>query len=237
MNISNGVIESLYTSIKDLWEKYLKDENVKLPSLKRGSSFSKDALVLTYLYKKIEQIVSKEELTNFIKKYYPDTNDVQQARHLAAQFGWYIISGTRHDFEAKERKLKSGDYMLITLEKPYPGFTHRRRFCGLDGGEWNEIKEHYGNRCAMCGSKEGEANIHYPSSITILQKGHIDPLKPLELGNIIPQCEKCNRPDRNYFVYDKKGRVSKVADPKFILKSDKEVQKKILEILSAKFQK
>jgi len=45
-----------------------------------------------------------------------------------------------------------------------------------------------------------------------LQKGHMDPSKPLQAGNIIPQCQICNRADRNRWIYDKTGRVIEVAD-------------------------
>ena len=31
------------------------------------------------------------------------------------------------------------------------------------------------------------------NEIVRLQKGHMDPSKPLEAGNIIPQCQVCNR--------------------------------------------
>jgi len=237
MELSNKEIGELYEGIKTKWERYLKKEGVILPSLRNKTSYTKDALVLVYLYKNINKKVSKTELTAFIQKFYPKTNDVQQARHLAAQKGWCILSGTRHDFEAAERNLKSGEYMLISLEKIYGGFTQRRRTYTLEGDDtWEKIKKEYGYHCATCGSKEGEPNIHYPSSITHLQKGHMDPKKPLEVNNIIPQCEKCNRPDRNYFVYDKKGRVIKIADPKFVLKSDEKVQIEILKILLRKFK-
>ena len=59
----------------------------------------------------------------------------------------------------------------------------------------------------------------------------MNPSKPLEMGNIIPQCEKCNRPDRNYFVYNAKGRVIKIADPKFVLKSAEKVKNDMLKLL------
>ena len=65
----------------------------------------------------------------------------------------------------------------------------------------------------------------------------MNPNKPLTIDNIFPQCEKCNRPDRNYFEYDKKGRVIKIADPKFILKSNKKIQKEAYEYLKLKFEK
>ena len=102
--------------------------------------------------------------------------------------------------------------MLISLDKIYPNFTHKRRDCNLDFEGWEKIKKDYDNRCATCGSKEGEINIRYPGTTTKLQKGHMDPNKKLDANNIIPQCDKCNRPDRNYFVYNNKGRVVKIAN-------------------------
>lgn len=236
MEISAEELERLYLEIKKEWEKNLKKKGVKFPRLKRGDSFTKDALVLVYLYKNIGKIVTKTELTAFIQQYYPNTNDVQQARHLAAQKGWFILSGTRGDFEAGELNIKSGEYMLVNLEKCYPNFTQQRREYNLESSDgWEKLKKSYNYRCATCGSKEGERNFHYPNSITKLQKGHMDPEKPLKSGNIIPQCEKCNRPDRNYFVYNEKGRVIKIADPKFVLKSSEKVQREIFELLKRKF--
>ncbi|MGB9852922.1 MAG: hypothetical protein ACPLPX_08695 [Candidatus Kapaibacteriota bacterium] len=81
---------------------------------KKGN-YTKDASVLVYLARQYPNTrkVSKTELTDFIRKFYPDTNDVQQARHLAAQKGWNISSGTRSNGKFD---LKSGEYKLETLE-------------------------------------------------------------------------------------------------------------------------
>lgn len=238
MEIRDVEVENLYFELKKEWESNLKKDGVKFPRLKRGDSFTKDALVLVYLYKKYGKKVTKTELTSFIQQYYPETNDVQQARHLAAQKGWFILSGTRGDFEAKERNIHPGEYMLASLEKCYPNFTQQRRDYNLESADgWEKLKKSYDYRCATCGSKEGESNFHYPSSITKLQKGHMNPERPLESGNIIPQCEKCNRPDRNYFVYNEKGRVIKIADPKFVFKSNERVQREIFELLKRKYSK
>lgn len=107
----------------------------------------------------------------------------------------------------------------------------------MNGDVWEELKKYYDCRCANCGSKEGEPTFHNPNSITTLHKGHINPRKAPTIGNTIPQCDKCNRPDRNYFVYNKKGRVVKISDPKFILKSDESVQKEMYEYLRLKYKK
>lgn len=151
--------------------------------------------------------------------------------HLGQQKGWYIISGQRRDKECEEYNVKPGEYALISVEKHYPNFTNLKRTDNLSGDEWEFLKKQYNYRCATCGSVEGEPNIHYPNITTQLQKGHKDPNKSLELGNIIPQCDQCNRQDRNNFVYNDKGRVIKIANPQFVLRSDKKIKKTIYDLL------
>lgn len=234
--LSDEEIKRIYDMICNYYEKYLKQHGVKLPKLKNTKgNYTKDALVLVYLARDYPETkkVSKGELTQFIRQYYPDVADVQQARHLGAQKGWFIISGTRYNgVETSDVKLKPGEYQLVTLENPYPAFKEHRT---EEIKDWEGLKKQYGYRCATCGSKEGEPHIHWPNTITRLQKAHMDPNKALVEGNIIPQCEKCNRADRNNWVYDKKGRVIKLANPNVIKRSDKEVRWKVYKILYEEF--
>jgi len=236
MNIllSQQQIMEQYNLVKEYHERYLKKHNVKLPKLYNlQRQFTKDALVLIYLslgYPKTK-IVSKTELTAFIRKFYPEVNDVQQARHLGAQAGWWIVAGGRNNVVIK---IERGLYQLYTLEEPYPGFKKGHRIS--DTGDWEELKAKYGYRCATCGSKEGELHLHWIGTETKLQKSHKDPNKPLVTGNIIPQCQKCNRGDRNRWVYDDQGRVIKLAKPSFVKNFDKEVRWKIYKILYEEFK-
>ncbi len=220
-------IREQYALIKKYHAKYLKSHGVVLPSLERGGKFTKDALVLGYLSQGYPdtRVVSKDELTDFIRQYDSKINDVQQARHLAAQKGWYILSGTRKDNESLS--LKAGDYKLKTLEDYYPGFTHERRVYLAGDDFFESLKKEYGYRCATCGSEEGKPHRYWKNTITILQKGHMDPSKPLEPGNIIPQCEKCNRADRNNWIYDEKGRVVGIANEKVVDKCPRDLKEKI----------
>lgn len=119
------------------------------------------------------------------------------------------------------------------MEKPYPAF-HGHRVKETEG--WEGLKRQYGHRCATCDSKEGEYNIHWPNTITRLQKAHLNLIKPLVPSNIIPQCEKCNRADRNNWVYDERGRVIKLANPIVIKRSNKEIRRKVYKILSEEFK-
>jgi len=228
-------IKTRYKVIKSYHDKYLEKFGVKMPKLKDASkNFTKNALVLVYLslnYPDTKEI-TKTELTQFIRYYYPDTNDVQQARHLGAQDGWWIVAGGRDNIVLD---VKKGNYQLYSLEKPYPDFKKGHRI--NDTGNWEELKAQYSYRCATCGSREGEPHFHWSGTKTILEKSHKDPNRPLIKGNIIPQCQKCNRADRNRWVYDDKGRVIKLADANFVKNFDKEVRKKIYKILYKEFKR
>ena len=227
-------IERQYLKVlKENHCKYLKIHGVKMPNLRSKKNFTKEALVLVYLsfgYPDTK-VVSKNEVTQFVRKFYPYINDVQQPRHLGAQDGWWIAAGGRDDIIVK---LKRGEYKLVTLELPYPGFRkgHRKS----EAIDWDEIKKQYKNRCATCGSEDGKPNLHWPGTLTKLQKGHMDPNKPLGAGNIIPQCSQCNRGDRKRWVYDEKGRVIKLAKSSFVLNFDENVQQEIYKILSKKYK-
>ena len=227
-------IDGIYEMICRFHKKYLRQFNVKLPKLHdRQGNFTKDGLVLVYLaydYPNTRK-VSKEELTKFVRSYYPNTNDVQQARHLGAQAGWWIVAGGRDNIVLN---IERGSYQLYTLEQAYPGFKKGHRIA--ETGDWKKIKEKYNYRCATCGSQENKPHFHWPATKTILQKAHMDPNKPLVAGNIIPQCQKCNRADRNRWVYDDKGRVIKLADASFVRNFDKEARKAIYRILSREFK-
>jgi predicted restriction endonuclease len=129
--------------------------------------------------------------------------------------------------------VKRGEYQLYTLEQPYPSFKQGHRLSDTDS--WEEIKQKYNYRCATCGSQEGKPHFHWTATKTVLQKSHKDPNKPLTAGNIIPQCQKCNRADRNRWVYDDYGRVIKLADASFVRNFDLEVRKKTYTILYVEF--
>ena len=231
--LSDEGIKKIYDMICKYYEKYLKQYGVKLPGLTDAQgNYTKDALVLAYLAQDYPNTkkVSKGELTQFIRQHYPNINDVQQARHLGAQKGWFIAAGGRDN---RDVVLTRGEYQIISLEKPYPAF-HGHRVGQTE--DWEELKKQYGHRCVTCGSEEGEYNIHWPNTITRLQKAHMNPTEPLASGNIIPQCEKCNRADRNNWVYDERGRVIKLANPIVIKRSNREIRWKVYKILSEEFK-
>lgn len=198
-------VKEYYKRVTEAHEEHLKALGITLPRLQNGENFSKDAIVLAFLAKNLGKPVSKATLTEVIRHFYPDTNDVQQGRHLGKQKGWNIASGRRGDFSVE---LANDEYCLVSLETAYPGFL------GSDGPrsvrmgkDFQEIKASYGFRCATCGSREGEINLINPGVKTKIQEGHMDPRKPLSLENVIPQCQVCNQAYTDKFVFDGQGRV------------------------------
>lgn len=231
--LQDAEIKRLYNILATYHSQYLQSYGVKLPALRdsRGD-YIREALVLVYLAQDYPNTkpVTKGELTEFIHHFYPDTADVQQARHLGMQKGWYIVSGTRHNAH-----LEPGEYQLLSLEKPHPAFKPQRRE-GITHVNFDELKLQYGFRCATCGSKEGDPMYQYPSVATRLMEAHMGPGKPLVTGNIIPQCELCNRAYRNWWVFDNRGRVVAVSNPEVILWSSEKVQLEVYHLLQKKFE-
>ena len=236
IRLADDDIRKTFDLLADYHARYLEKQGVNLPELNRpDGKFTQVALTLVYLAQGYPdtKTVTKSELTEFVRIYHPQATDVQQARHLAAQSGWYILSGTRNDDRSQD--LLPGVYRLITLETAYPGFSGQRRVESVDPEYWERLKKAYGYRCASCGSREGQPHLYWPETLTVLQKGHMDPARPLEPGNIIPQCPPCNRASRDFWVFDDKGRVVGVANPTVIDRSSEDLQRQIYERLSRKF--
>jgi hypothetical protein len=243
--LSKEQVMETYETISTYHKDYLAGAGVKLPQLEKGGEFTKDALVLVYLAQGYPDTrwITKKELTDFVRLYHPDTNDVQAGRHLGMQRGFYIVSSRRGNYLPEGAPPPKGDsYLLVTLEKPHPAFVPKRRSSNADS-DFETVKQKYDYRCATCGSKEGEANLRYKNQRTQLQRGHRNPKLPLEGENIIPQCQFCNRADRNYWVYDERGRVVGVAAVKPITRSiekgylsEQEVQS-LYEYLSRRMQR
>ncbi|MDO5824269.1 hypothetical protein [Methanobrevibacter sp.] len=238
MYLEENELKKYYDELANNHELYLKEYGVKIPGFKRGEKYIRSSLALIYLYINFKQPVKKEDLTDFVLQYPTDgtSGDVQAGRMLGKQSGWYIISGKRGDPECSHYNVNSGEYCLISVEEPYPNFDSLRREIELTEDDWENLKEDYDYRCATCGSKEGEKNYRY-GNITKLQKGHIDPNKPLTIVNIIPQCEMCNAIEKDNFVYTKRGRIRKISNAKFVLKSNKKVKEEMFELLKEDLKK
>ena len=223
-------IDQLYSQIEQLYNTNLKQFNIKLPAKNTNKMYQ-----LIYLFYFQGKAVHKDVITTFVQEHNPKASGDQQIRHLSAQNGYYILGkGGEYNYE----KVPSGYYMLITLTEPNPNWCNNidKRRIALKDNNFDSIKKAYDYRCATCGEKEG--NIHrYTGKKVILQKGHMNPNKPLTIDNIIPQCEYCNQNVyKNDFIFDEKGHPKSINNPNYILKSTEETQKQMLEILLKKFE-
>lgn len=196
-------IKNLYPVIEDKVNKNLKSFKISMPRID-----TKNYAVLAYLYYHKNQEISKEELTSFMVAHF-GTNDMQQARHLGKQKGFYILSGRRGDLHPEtNKKIKMDHYLLYTLDMPFPSYLINKRSDSINS--WDEIKKLYNNKCATCGSKEGSPHNIHTTTIVKLEKGHCDPNKELNIDNIIPQCQECNKSYQDKFIFSKDGKVTKV---------------------------
>ena len=99
------------------------------------------------------------------------------------------------------------------------------------------MKNKYDNKCASCGAKDNQNHPQHPTRITKLERGHCVPGMDMSLGNIIPQCQFCNRAVIDKFIFSKSGSILTINKPELILKSPESVQKSVFELLKKKFEK
>ena len=160
---------------------------------------------LLFLFENKGKIVSKEVAEKSVfSRMSSQPKDLQSLRHLGKQDGFDILQGGQ---EFNGNLLKRGEYVLVGFEKPneFWGFT-RRDESELD---WSGIKSKYRHTCATCGTKEGKKH-RFTKQIVILEKGHMNPSKPMTDDNISPQCKDCNKVAKNDLVFDQYGRVRKL---------------------------
>lgn len=210
-----------YKELTKLHRQHLAQYGVKLPT---KSAHKWVWLAMLYHYK--GEYVHKDDISEAVEKVFPSAGKDQQVRHLKRD-GWYIEN-------------KQGTHALVTLEKPSPEFQTelKRRSGRLSASDFDDIKQIFNNCCATCGAGEGKPNVRYGQDLVELQQGHRDPDEPSDdLGNIIPQCQFCNRAYRSDFAFDEKGRVDAVASVRPVKKAKEHVKKAIWEYLRGRFGK
>ena len=229
--VSDEELAARYAEIAAMWARWLQAQKVPLPT--RNSIEGLSLLYLADGYPATRP-VSKAEVTNFIRFYKPGVNDVQALRHLSTQKGYRISAGSRGERAIDGSPLGNGWYQLLSLEVVYDNWDSKRR---VETGDWDEIKRAYGGRCATCGSEEGQPNLQWPTQMTVLQKGHMNPFEPLGPGNSIPQCIPCNKAYLSHFIFDDRGRTIAVAGPHPVKVAPLEVRRVIFEMLAREFDR
>lgn len=189
-----STLRETYEQLQSDWAGNLKQWGVpELPELD-GSAPNARLLQLIILRRHFGQAVDKNEIGRFVQSYIPSASLDQQCRHWKRD-GWNVQGRGGHDAQGK--KLPVGVYCLTSLG-PSPEFmSMRTRELGrLAATDFEQLKEVYEQRCGMCGATG-----------VLLEKGHMDPRKPLDLSNVIPICGACNKWQLDRFVVDERGRV------------------------------
>ena len=212
-------LEDAYREAAAAHERHLKAHGVNLPD---KASYKWIWLAMLCHYK--GDNVHKDEISRAVQRTFPNAGQDQQVRHLKRD-GWDIAG--------------SGGFHALKYppHRPSPEFENdqRRRSGEMSAKNFEDIKKVFNYCCATCGAKEGESSPRYGDDIVRLQKGHKDPDEPAAVGNIIPQCQFCNRAYRRDFVFDDKGRVRAVADVRPVKLAAEKVKRKIWEYLRGMF--
>lgn len=203
--------EKIHSALEIMHEKFLKKKEVRFHDLKKkNETYKTNGLALIALVAYPFKFIHKDVLSKFIRAVTGNSQGDYQARHLSAQDGWNILN--KNETYLGSFKTKSGFHMMNDFTVPKFGYVAGRRDDMLTSFE--EIKKYYENRCATCGAKENESAPKNPNKLVSLQKGHLDPRKPLTDNNTIPQCEECNQLYKDDFVFDKTGKAVALASTK-----------------------
>lgn len=185
------------------------NKNLEPKGVKKLSEKSAFGQAICCLIKNIGCATHINEIREYVETkgiILPGGGDSLQIRHLGTQYGYNILKGTDIHPATKELVPKS-HFLLLDLENSHPGFISKKRNVNITTNDWETLKNQYGNACVNCGSKEGEPMRWNIYAITTLQKGHMDPRKPLVIGNIIPQCGFCNQQYKNKAIFNERGFV------------------------------
>ena len=218
--------ETLYAAFEEIqmdWKRCLKHSGVQLPKKETSKWYQ-----LTILKHFAGKAVHKDDIALWIRKLREKSATDQQVRHLKTQGGGFILNrGDSVKVNGKEYYNPEGCHVLVTTERAFPHSTLQRR-AAVAEGDWEKILEQYNNACASCGTKVGEYH-RFDSTYKVetLEKGHMNPNKALEAGNIIPQCRWCNKTARGDFTFDEQGRPRAVASERPVCRADDEVIDKI----------
>ena len=228
LNIDAKEAQQLFGKISKVYSEKLITHNVKLPQINDNKYFQ-----LVFLYKNMGKLIHKDVISEFVNSKNSDSSKDCQVRHLSGS-GWNVLVAN-DEIPGTGLKAPKGYNMLVNMEvKPAYKKNIEKRKVILTSDDFEDIKRKFDYRCATCGVKEGEKHFIEIDKIVVIEQGHMDPRKAMEKGNIIPQCESCNKIYLDNFVFNEKGRIVKVNNPNFILKSDTDIQEEMFKVLDNK---
>ena len=213
-------IECMYRKMISTFKKYKLDKVCRIPLLysqsKKGKNdpgekhYTLSGLSMIFFFLHKGKIVHKRDLLAFLSQHWIGHDQYVAAypRHFGLQYGFHLL--IQHSYHPQARRtLKAGEYCLYSVTTPHPAFTAHRA-CTLSAKSFQSLKSHFSHRCAVCGSAEGQPNLKDPSRRTCLERGHMNPTKPMTLENTLPMCFFCNQVYKNKFVFDHRGVIREV---------------------------
>ena len=218
---SREELQRSWEELQDIHTEYLLPHGVKIPASRQYNEQAK-SIWLAVLHFYAGQEVDKNTVSDVVLRDRPDLNHDQQVRHLKRD-GWSLLGRGKHRLDPYRPSLEWVN-------------TKNRREGRLRAKSFDDIKSLFGNRCATCGAREGQLDPRYGEDVVQLQQGHMDPAKPSNMSNIIPQCQFCNRAYRSDYVFDEKGRVKAIADIRPVRRASKTVQRSAFEWLKNLFK-
>lgn len=215
LSLSPQEIGRAFGEVRKDWQMYLKKIGISLP---KAGTYKWYQLAILKRYE--QNAVHKNDISQLLATLTNKAATDQQVRHLKTQGGWFVLN--RGDsYQGKD--VPEGCHVLITTKHPSPGGAWQRRAV-VAGEDWEKILQQYNYACASCGTKIGEQHRFDKSFVVkVLEKGHMNPSKPLEQGNIIPQCRWCNRTARGDFTFDEQGRPKAIAGIRPVKRADHKV--------------
>ena len=210
-------LTNAWTEVQRIHREHLEAHEVNLPK-----ENSPRWIWLAMLFHYRPEPVHKNEISDAVRRVFPNAAPDQQVRHLKRD-GWNIVD---HG---------PGLHALADPFRPSADFQNEqaRRRGTIAAADFESLKKKYGRRCATCGAREDEPDPRYGGAPVKLQRGHKDPDGPADdLQNILPQCGPCNQAYRRDFVFDSRGRVHSVADIRPVKRAGAHVRRKIRNFLN-----
>ena len=140
--------------------------------------------------------ITKKQAEDIRFKITGKKSDYQALRHERNQHGLNIFSE------------KEGEYELKSIDSLFLGYSCDRRNKDYSNKDFESKKQYYNYKCANCGADEGKPHRYYEGKV-ILEQGHKDPRKPMNMENIIPQCQYCNQTYGDRFIHNDYGQIVK----------------------------
>lgn len=220
-------LKAAYERLSVEHEANLAELGVALPPLqKKSGEYVNAALQLVYLYTHLGQLCHRDHISAYVRLFAPEASGDQQPRQLKYK-GWDVRLGGKSGDKYNRERVPNGYNVLVSVDHASKVFLQNglKRAGRLSAKNWKELLLAYGNRCAMC---------NRPNDL--LEKGHMDPAKGDELGNLLPMCGTCNNWAGDRVVVGEDGRVKALASATLVLESPDTVQRDIFLKLKRRFR-